>query len=98
MKVGAISGDMAVKLVLGGVVLLGAGYVLWKLKNLAIGAVPLIDPTSPDNVAYHTANAVGGSLVSDPAGPGKNADGSWTVGAWIYDMTHADAVRAATGS
>lgn len=49
-----------------------------------------VDPTNPDNYIAAGINKVGGVLVDDPSGPGKNADGSWTFGGWIYDVTHTD--------
>jgi hypothetical protein len=52
-----------------------------------------INPLNPDNLAYSGVNAVGGALVTDPAGPGKNADGSWTLGGWIYDVTHSNPMQ-----
>lgn len=47
--------------------------------------VQQITPWNPDNVVNRSVNKVGGALVSDPMGPGKNADGSWTLGGWVYD-------------
>lgn len=58
----------------------------------AAGAVGnAINPLNQDNVFYSGVNAVGGAIVSDPAGPGKNADGSWTLGGWLFDITHPNA-------
>lgn len=50
-----------------------------------------INPVNPNNVFYSGVNAVGGAIVQDPAGPGKNADGSWTLGGWLFDVTHPNA-------
>lgn len=50
------------------------------------------NPASVDNVVYGGANAVGGALVSD-TGPGRNADGSWSLGAFVYDVFHDDPVN-----
>lgn len=64
-----------------------------------IGAA--VDPTNPDNVVASGINKVGSVLVSDGTGPGKNADGSWTLGGWLYDITNpgtAQAVKDATQS
>ena len=54
----------------------------------AADAAQAINPLNRDNIFYGGVNAVGGALVTDPAGPGKNADGSWSLGGWIYDVTH----------
>jgi hypothetical protein len=50
-----------------------------------------INPVNQNNVFYSGVNAVGGAIVQDPAGPGKNADGSWTLGGWLFDVTHPNA-------
>lgn len=39
------------------------------------------DPTSDKNLAYRGANAVGGALTGDD---------NFTVGGWLYDLTHAE--------
>lgn len=92
MKVGAISGDMAVKLGLGVLALGVVGYLAYKASSAAAAAAAWagdnLNPASQNNVAYQTVNSFGGAIVSDPAGPGMNADGSWTLGGWIYDITH----------
>lgn len=59
----------------------GAEY-LWDLGGSAAQAV---NPLNQENVIYQTANAAGGAFVS-PTGPGRNADGSWTLGGWLYDI------------
>lgn len=95
MKIAPPSADLLIKLALAAV---GVGVVVYAVRKLAsvaggayeavADATKYVNPTSPDNVAYQTVNAVGGAVVSNPAGPGKNADGSWTFGGWIYDVTH----------
>ena len=45
-----------------------------------------VDPTNPRNVVASGINKVGTVLVQDPYGPGKNADGSWTFGGYLYDV------------
>jgi hypothetical protein len=94
MQVSAVSGDMVVKLAL----FAAAGLALYVLAKKASAALPSLpsadqiaaglDPLNPDNIVNQGVSAVGGSLVTDPAGPGKNADGSWTLGGWLYDVTH----------
>lgn len=46
-----------------------------------------IDPTDRNNLAYRATNAVGGALASG-TDAGRSADGSWSLGAWFYDVTH----------
>lgn len=92
MKIAPVSGDFLVKLGLGVVVLGGAAALIWAYKERAQKAagdlVTAFNPTSPENVAYQTINTWGGNLTTDPMGPGKYADGSWSLGAWLYDVSH----------
>jgi hypothetical protein len=76
------------------------GFVLWrglpKVAAAASAAAEAVNPLNPDNVFATGVNAVGGAIVTDPVGPGKAADGSWSLGGWIFDVTHpatAQAVR-----
>ena len=89
---------MAVKLGLGVLVLGGVAMMIYTIKSQASAAAGWaanhLDPTNADNVAYHTVNALGGELVTDPNGAGKNADGSWTLGGWLYDVTHPSVASA----
>lgn len=86
--------------VLAGVAALTAIYLVRSAASAAgqgvaevVGAMgQAINPTSDKNLAYTGVNAVGGVLVQDEAGPGKNADGSWTFGGWVYDVLHGDRV------
>lgn len=43
------------------------------------------NPVNPDNWANRAATAIGDTLVSD-TGPGRNADGSWTLGGAAFDL------------
>lgn len=93
MRVSAVSGDLLVKLGLSAVVLGGVAWVIWRNREL----LDKINPASRENVAYQTANQVGGALVTNPDGPGKNADGSWSLGGFIFDILNpgtVDAVRS----
>jgi hypothetical protein len=100
-----ISGDMMVKLALAaaaiGLVYFGyrklsrvagaAGDALASIGESAVNvASTTLNPASTENAIYKGTNAIGSALVTDPAGPGKNADGSWSLGGWIYDVTHPD--------
>lgn len=69
-------------------VAINAGKIADKLTAGATSAAQAINPVNRENIFASGVNAVGGALVSDPDGPGKNADGSWTLGAWLYDVTH----------
>lgn len=98
MKIAAPSADLLIKVAIGGVVVFGLVYLVRKITGAAGDAVAqlgstlsdtvnAVNPLNNDNVIYQTANGIGGALVSD-TGPGRNADGSWTFGGWIYDVTH----------
>ncbi len=63
--------------------LLGVWYVSRQIgAGISNGA---LNPASTNNVVYQGVNAVGGALAGDN---GRNADGSWTLGGWLYDVTH----------
>lgn len=72
-----------------------AVYLATRAARAAVDAAgtvgQAINPVNPNNVFYGGVNAVGGALVTEPDGPGKNADGSWTLGGWIFDITHPNA-------
>lgn len=74
------------------------GLVVWKglpkLGQAAAAAGQAVNPLNPDNVFASGVNAVGGAIVTDPAGPGKNADGSWSLGGWVYDVLNPDTAQA----
>lgn len=99
MKIAPVSGDMVVKLAIGAAVLGAAWYALTKLQSAGQGIVAAagsaadavaqgVNPTSDKNWAYRATNALGNTIASDSDSPGKNADGSWSLGGWIYDVTH----------
>lgn len=96
MRVAPVSGDLLVKVGVGVAVLGLAAYVLHRAKKALGETLPYINPIDRDNVAYTGVNAVGGALVTDPSGPGKNADGSFSWGAWAYDVLHGDQVGMMT--
>lgn len=74
-------------------------YTIKSQASAAAGwAANHLDPTNPENVAYGTVNTWGGAIV-EPDGAGRNADGSWTLGGWLYDTfnpSKAAAVRDIT--
>ena len=73
---------------------LAAVYFVGKKAIGAAGTVAnSVNPLNQNNVFATGVNAVGGALVTDPAGAGKNADGSWTFGGFLYDLTHPATVK-----
>lgn len=80
MKLPAVSGDLIVKLGLGVAVLGAVGLAMWKIKSTVAANVDMINPASPDNVAYQTVNK--GVEYLPGATPGA------TLGTWLYDITH----------
>jgi hypothetical protein len=52
-----------------------------------------VNPLNNQNVFYSGVNAIGGAIVDKDNGPGRNADGSWTLGGWLYDITHPNAFK-----
>lgn len=101
MKTTAVSGDLMVKLALG-LAVAGVGYFLFRkvasgASGAAAAAVDYVNPASSGNLVNRGVSAIGGALVSD-TGPGRNADGSWTLGGWLYDITHDDPLAAPSTS
>lgn len=100
MKLAPISTDLLIKLALvaGGIGL--AWYVYRQTAGraaaLAESAAQTIgevadavivgtNPVNPNNWANQAVTAAGSLVVSD-TGPGRNADGSWTLGGAIFDL------------
>ena len=74
----------------------GIGKALTSASDLVTDVADSVivgtNPVNPANYANRAVTAIGSAVVSD-TGPGRNADGSFTVGGWLYDITHADPVR-----
>ncbi len=85
MKIGAVSGDLVIKLALAAAAAGALYYVYKKASGALPGALNYVNPLSDQNAAYQGTNAVLDSLVSED-GPGRNADGSITAGGWWYDI------------
>lgn len=51
-----------------------------------------VNPAADTNLAYRAVNAIGGAASSSDAG--KNADGSWTLGGWWFDVTNPATAQA----
>lgn len=64
------------------------------LYLVARKALPALNPANPDNVVNSTVSSWGGAVFTQPDDPGKNADGSWTLGGWLYDVLNADTAQA----
>lgn len=76
--------------ILGGIAALTAIYLA---RQAAVGGAAIlqtvgdaVDPTNPNNIAASGINKVGAIIVTSDNG--RNADGTWTLGGWIYDVTH----------
>lgn len=71
--------------ILGGIAALTAIYLINKTlrggETIIRSIGDQVDPTNPENFAYSGINKVGGVLSGDTSG-------SWTLGGWIYDITH----------
>lgn len=102
MKIAPVSADLVIKLALiaGGIGL--AWYVYKRTAGAALAAgtraievagevadavIVGTNPINPANWVNRGVSAAGGAIVSD-TGPGRNADGSWNPGAWLFDITH----------
>ena len=98
LKLGTVSPDLLIKLALvAGAI--GLAYYAYKQASAAAGAVAHqvgavadaiitgTNPVNPENFANRAVSAVGSAIVSN-TGPGRSADGSWSPGAWVFDVTH----------
>lgn len=87
MKLAPVSGDLVVKLALGGAALLALVYAAKRVRDsLPSISVPdwsTFDPTSDQNALYQATNGV----IS--AGVGYDE----TLGGWLYDITHRDPTK-----
>lgn len=73
-----------------------AGAVADQVSQVADAVIVGVNPANPDNWVNQAVSAAGSAIVSDD-GPGRNADGSWSLGGALFDMTHwgwADQVTA----
>lgn len=93
MKVSPVSADMLIKLALGAVAVGVVWYGYKKISGAAGAAVGSVvetvsevastslNPASDQNLIYRGINAVGGAAAGSD---------SWSLGSWIYDLTHSD--------
>ena len=82
MKIGAVSGDLAVKLALAGIAVAGVLYLVKRGRAALPGLAGAVNPANPDNLANQAATGA----VSAAVGYQE------TVGGWLYDLTHRDPV------
>ena len=102
MKLAPISSDLLIKLALVAAGIGLAVYLVKRTTGAVSGAIDHalasagevadaviegVNPAAPGNVVNRGVTAIGSAIVSD-TGPGRNADGSWTVGGWLYDLYH----------
>ena len=77
-------------LMLGAVAL--AGFAIWRASRVATNAAEAvvtgvkdaawsITPWNDENIVYGGVNSVGAAVSGDK---------DWSLGGWIYDITHAD--------
>lgn len=109
MKIAPVSADLLIKAAL---VLAGVGLVYWGYKkatgaainaldglgNVADEVITAVNPADANNLVNRAVTAVGSAIVTNPEGPGKNADGSWTLGGFIYDFTHPEVTAQIKGT
>ena len=109
MKFAPVSADLLIKLALVAAGIGLAVYLVRRTTGAVSGAVDHalasagevvdsvivgVNPNDPGNWVNRGVSAAGSSIVSQ-TGPGRNADGSWTVGGWLYDITHGDPLARA---
>lgn len=57
----------------------GLGAGVDAIKDAAETVAPYVNPADNRNVVYSGVNGIGGAI---------SGDSSWTLGGWIYDVTH----------
>ncbi len=62
-----------------------AGKVGAGVADAVSYGVQQITPWNPDNVFASAVNKAGAAVVPQD-GPGRNADGSWTLGGFVFDV------------
>lgn len=91
MKIAPVSADLLIKLALGAAAV-GVVYFSYKKLTGAAGeafdaatgfASTTLNPASDQNLIYKGVNAVGAAATGDTSG-------GWSLGGWIYDITHPD--------
>lgn len=85
-----------------------AAYLAWRAYSTGAGALGSVgsaignaagtvggwvNPAADTNLAYRGVNAVGGALAG-PTGAGANADGSWSLGGYLFDVFNPDIAAA----
>lgn len=67
--------------VVGGAIVLGVLWLIYgnKLKQDAAAVGNAVNPASQTNIVNRGVTSVGVQLSGDP---------NWTLGGWIYDLTH----------
>lgn len=99
MKVAPVSADLLIKLTLIAAAVAGIWYAgkkateavssAWApLSNAVVSLgefAPYVTPWSPQNVAYQSANSLGGYLSGDPSG-------NWNLGGYVYEVLHREPV------
>ena len=58
-----------------------------RVSEVADAVIVGTNPMNRDNWVNRAVTAAGDLVVADD-GPGRNADGSWTVGGWLFDVTN----------
>lgn len=66
------------------VLLLAGWYAKKKLAVAVTAAAPYVNPLDSRNLAYSGVNAVGGAITGDTG---------FTLGGWIYDITHPNVAK-----
>lgn len=96
MKIAPVSADLLIKLALAG----AAGFALWYAYQKITGAagqavekavtaagevadavITGINPVNHDNIVNRAVSATGAAI---------SGNDSWSLGTWVYDLTHSD--------
>lgn len=98
VRIGPLSPELVLRLAL---IAAGVGLAVYLYRRTAGAAAAVADqvaevadavivgvnPANPGNWVNQAVTSAGSAVVSD-TGPGRNADGSWSLGGALYDLTH----------
>lgn len=76
----ALAQNQGLGLVVGGVLVVGLVWFLFRDKLAAVGTA--LNPASDRNLAYRGVNAVGSAVTGEP---------DFSLGSWLYDVFNVDA-------
>lgn len=82
MRVGAVSGDLVIKLAMGAAVVVAGLYLVKRARQAIPDLAGYVNPLNPENVANQAVNEAVTAVVGYPE----------TLGGAVYDLFHRNPV------